>query len=595
MPGNTVDDQESSALGNKFTVAEWEVDVRALEITNGGETRKLESKVMDLLLCLASRPGEVMTREELEDAVWRDVFVGYDSLTNAVIKLRKVFGEDSRHAKIIETVPKVGYRLTAEVVPDLKGSQSVSGPESADKAAPDGREAAPGTPAARGATGRTRRRFAIAATVGAILMAVGGVIWWRLWAPDVAPARIERMAFPLPGKPSIAVLAFKDFGGDPERDYLSDAMAENIITELSRFAELFVIARNSSFSYKGRPVDVRQIAEELGVRYVLEGSVQQAGERLRVSVQLIDALAGTHVWAERYDRDVEDIFTLQDEITRTVVATVARKVEVKEQQRVARKHPASLAAYEYYLRGQTAWLRWSEEANEEARALFEKALELDPGLARGHTGLASVFLNYYRWGYGEMPRDEALARALASARKARELAPFDYYTHNVLAYIHMRSKSLAEAENGFRTALEVNPNAEIVLVNIAEMRNYQGRFTEAIDLMKQAMRRNPHHPDWYYWNLADAQLLSGRAEEALMSINKMSDMKSKKPARRSLALIYVQLGRLHEARAVMAEYLKDVPDFTLTSYRQYLQNLPFQDPAIIDDIVARMSKAGVPE
>jgi TolB-like protein/DNA-binding winged helix-turn-helix (wHTH) protein/Flp pilus assembly protein TadD len=582
MLGTAKNDPVLSALGEKFTVAGWTVDVRALEITNGENSSKLEPKVMDLLLCLANRPGEVMTRDELEEMVWRDVVVSYDSLTTAVIKLRKAFGDTSKQPRIIKTVPKVGYSLIAEVRPGLSNSERVTG------------SAPPGSvePAANA---RARWRLSVVAAAIVLLVAVGGVLWWQPWATDVAPARLEAMAFPLPGKPSIAVLAFKNLSENPEQELLSDAMAENIITELSRFSELFVIARNSSFTYKGKPVRVQQVAEELGVRYVIEGSLQKTENQLRVSVQLIDALAGTHLWAERYDRAIEDIFELQDEITSTVVATVAGKVRLKERDRAARKHPTNLAAYEYFLRGEKQWFQWTEEANEQARPSFEKAIELEPELARGHAGLAKVYLNFYRWGYGDMPREEALERALKAARTARELGPFDYYTHNVLAYIHMRSGSLVDAESGFATALEINPNAEIVLVNIAEMRNYQGRFEEAIDLMKKAMRRNPHHPDWYYWNLADAQSLAGRAEEALISINRMSSIRGKQPARRTLALIYVQLGRLDEARAVMAEYLEDNPDFTLTWYRQYLQTLPIQDPAIIDGTVDGMRQAGVPE
>jgi tetratricopeptide (TPR) repeat protein len=372
-------------------------------------------------------------------------------------------------------------------------------------------------------------------------------------------------------------------------------MAENIITELSRYTELFVIARNSSFSYKGKPVKVQRVAEELGVRYVLEGSVQRVGDRLRVTAQLIDAVAGTHMWAERYDRDVEDIFAVQDEITRTVVATVAHTVKVRESDRAARKPTENLDAYEYFLRGEKQWFRWSEEGNEQAHELFKKAVELDPEFARGHAGLAMVYLNAYRWGYSDLPREEALERALEAARKARQLGPSDYYTHHILAYIHMRSGSLKEAGAGFQRALELNPNAEIVLVAITEMRIYQGRYEEAIDLMKMAMRLNPHHPDWYYWNLADAQADSGRYEDALISINKLSDLRQKQPARRTLALIYVKLGRLDEARAVMAEYLKDNPDFTLTTYRRYLETLPYQDPALYEYAIDGMRIAGVPE
>lgn len=584
----------ASGLGDRFEVGEWLVDVRALQITNGGETRHLESKVMELLVCLAGRPGEVLTREELEAQVWRDVVVGYDSLTKAIIKLRRAFDDDSRHPQVIETVPKAGYRLIAEVKADPLGAHQRDKPVPVHATAGEEKATALDRPGMSRVPMRTRRTWAITAAAVVLLVIAGGLMGWQPWGPDVAPARPGKMAFPLPGKPSIAVLAFENLSGNPKQGYLSDAMAENIITELSRFASLFVIARNSSFAFKDKPADIRQVAEELGVRYVLGGSLQREEGRLRVSVHLIDALAGTYVWGEHYDRHVEDIFAIQDEIANTVAATVAHTVEERERVRATRKHPASLAAYEYYWRGDKAWSEWTKESNLRALSLFEKAIELDPNLARGYAGLANVYLNGYRWGYLDLPREESLKRALAAARKAVKLDPRDHFTHQRLAHIHMRRKALDEADAGFQKALQINPNSEHVLVDIAELRQYQGRYQESIDLMKEAMRRNPRHPDWYHWVLADTRSLMGRYEEALESMNRMASMPNER-AYRSLAAIYVGLGRMDEAREAVKQYLERDPGFNVTKYREYLETLPYQDEGARQHYIDKLRKAGLPE
>jgi len=440
------------------------------------------------------------------------------------------------------------------------------------------------------------RHWPTAALTVALVLVLAIGVWWRPWAPDVEPARLAAMAHPLPKNPSVAVLAFDNLSGDSKQDFLSDAMAETIITELSRFRELFVIARNSSFKYKGKSMDTRKIAEDLGVRYVLEGSLQRNKDKLRVTAQLIDALEGSHVWAEKYDRDVKDIFKIQDEITRKVVASVARAVHVTELDRIQRKHPASLAAYEYYLKGEKVWDKATSEANAQALQLFNKALALDPNLARGYVGRAKVYLDNYRWGHGDLPREEALKRAISAARKAVELDPLDWDTHGILAYIRMRSGDLEKADAGFQKAMEVNPNAEKLLVAIAEMRIYQGRYEEAIDLMKKAMRLNPHHASWYHGVLADAYGLDRQYEKALASLDRMT---GKKPhwALRTQIKVYVSLDRLDDARATMREYLATNPKIkTLSEYRRYLRTLPWKpSEAFIDYSINRMRKAGMPE
>jgi adenylate cyclase len=438
----------------------------------------------------------------------------------------------------------------------------------------------------------SRWRLPIAAAAAVLLVAVGGVIWWQPWAPEFAPAEVEAMALPLPDKPSIAVLAFDSLGENPEQEALSDAISDNIITELSHFSELFVIARNSSFSYKGKPVKVRQVAEELGVRYVLEGSLQRSADRVRVTVRLIDALAGNHVWAQVYDRQLEDIFEIQDEIARTVAATVEEKVEVRERDRVMAAHPASLEAFEYWMRGTKHWFEWTEEGNDKAQLMYTKAVELDPNMARGYLGLAWVYINGFSNGWTELSREEALKRARELAQKGLELAPYDYFPHQTMGYVHMQAGEREQAIARQKKAIELNPNAGYPMMDLGETLIYAGRAPEAIVWFQKAMRLNPHHPDWFYWSQGKAEYAAGHYEEAAASMQKMNVIPNR--ARHILAAAYVQVGRLDEANAIVKTILEKNPEYSLEKLRLYFAE-KYKDPTIPKRYIEDLRKAGLPE
>jgi adenylate cyclase len=426
------------------------------------------------------------------------------------------------------------------------------------------------------------------AAAAVLVVAVGGLFWWQPWTPDVEPASVERMAFPLPDKPSIAVLAFDNLSGDPEKNYLSDGLSENIITELSRFKEFFVIARNSTFAYKGEPVKVRQVAEELGVRYVVEGSVQIAGDRVRVTSQLIDATSGKHLWAERYDRDLQDIFAVQDEITQTIVATLAEKVDLAERERATRQPVTSLQAYELHQRGREIWHRWTREANEEARKLYEQAIELDPKYPGAYRSLAWTHINDYRYSWSESPVN-SLGIAFDTIQKAVALDPFSHRIRWTLAKVRSLRGEHDQALQEFDRALELNPNAADVIMERAELLVYTGRVDEALSDLRVAMRLNPHHPNWYHWSLGWVLYEAGQYEEALVALKKLNPFLN--PARRSLAAVYVRLGRIEEAKAEAEEFLKKEPDYSLENEK----TAPYKDPSQLERWTEDLRKAGFPE
>jgi adenylate cyclase len=434
------------------------------------------------------------------------------------------------------------------------------------------------------------KRWQWTALAAVVVLIVGAVAIWNFYfrLPSVEPASVEKMAFPLPDKPSIAVLPFLNMSEDKEQEYFVDGITNDIITALFEFKNLFVIASNSTFTYKGKPVKVQQVSEELGVQYVLEGSVQRTSDRMRINAQLIDATTGKHLWAERYDRDAQRLFDIQDEIVETIVATLAFKVDATERERVMRKAPANLSAYDYWLRGRHIWFRFTKEANAEARHLFEKAIELDPNWGRPYGYMAWVYVNELRFGWSEDP-EKTLGLALEWALKRYELNPDDYETHWALGivYLHLRDFDLAISE--YERALALNSNDADFLAEMAIALNYMGRSEQAIAQLKKAMRMNPRHPSWYLGVLGYAYYEVGQYKEALATLKQ--DNKPWFTTHRTLAAVYVRLGRLEEARAEVSKMFEKNPDYTLKSEN----HRPYNDDTRRERLVNDLRKAGVPK
>ena len=396
------------------------------------------------------------------------------------------------------------------------------------------------------------------------------------------------MAYPLPDKPSIAVLPFANMSDDPQQEYFVDGITNDIITALSEFKFLFIIASTSSFAYKGKPVKVQEVSEELGVRYVLEGSVQRTGDRMRINAQLIDATTGKHLWAERYDREAKRLFDIQDEIVETIVATMAFEVDAVERERVARKGPENLDAYDYWLRGRDAWFRWTKEANAEAGSLYQKAIELDPSWARPYCYMPWVHVNDMQNGWSENP-EKSLELALEWAQKCYALDPNDYKTHWTLGLVYLYLGNFDLALSEYERALALNSNDADFLAQMTEALTYLGRPEQAIAQLKKAMRMNPRHPSWYWELLGFAYYEVGQYKEALAALKH-----GNKPSffdHRNLAAVYVRLGRLEEARAEVSKLLEKNPHYTLRSEN----NSPYKDENRREHLINDLRKAGMPE
>jgi adenylate cyclase len=439
---------------------------------------------------------------------------------------------------------------------------------------------------------RRGQRVALAVVI-VLLLVVGGLLIWRTASPPVEVASVEKMAFPLPDKPSIAVLPFVNMSDDPKQEYFSDGLTDQIINGLSKTPYLFVIARNSTFTYKGKAVKVQKVAEDLGVKYVLEGSVQKTADRIRITAQLIDATTGHHLWSERYDRALEDIFAIQDDITMEIMKAMQIKLTRGEQARLWAKHETTnLSAYEKAQEGRAHMLRITKEDVVRGRQLFEEAIALDPKFASAYAFLGWAHFFDARFGWTES-RGESIKMAFECAQKALEMDDTLDYARALLSAVYLvkrnHEKAIAEAEQ----ALDLNPNGALVHNTMAGVLGCSGRWEESIIYGKKSIRLNPFPPpNSFHW-LGRAYFMTEQYDEAIQTFKNALDVSPNYlPAHAFLAASYSSLGRETEAAAAADEVLRINPKFSLESYAK---TLPYKNKADVERYVAALRKAGLPE
>jgi len=384
-------------------------------------------------------------------------------------------------------------------------------------------------------------------------------------------------------KPSIAVLPFTNMSGEPEQEYFSDGITEDIITELSRFRSLFVIARNSSFQYKGKNVDVRRIARELGVQFLVEGSVRKMGDRIRITAQLIDTATGNHLWSERYDRALSEIFVIQDEVLLSIVARVEGRLVASVAEQAKRKPPEQLAAFDCVLRARNHINTYDTES---AEPLLQHAIELDPRYAQAYVWLAiTSYVKYF-----SEPKRELLDKALTLARQAVEIDPDDALCHSTVAVILTLRQEYEEAGTSFDRALTLNPSDTFVMVDHAYWQCTVGSNSEALERLDSVLKRDPFPPGWYWGVLAQPLFALGRYEEAVQSVRRMD-----RPYHFDYALMaacLAQLGRTDESLTTISKSLSLHPSFTI---REFLLTYPRKHQADTDHLEKSLRKAGLPE
>ncbi|WGR69300.1 MULTISPECIES: winged helix-turn-helix domain-containing protein [unclassified Bradyrhizobium] len=523
----------------RYLFEEYVFDTDRRELHRGADLVSVAPQVFDILDYLIRNRERVVSKDDLLEAIWKGRIVSEAALTTRLNAARTAIGDCGEAQRLIKTLPRKGFRFVGEV-----------------------RESPKPDPLAA--------------------------------VHDQQEARIVA-ALPLPDKPSIAVLPFSNLSSDPEQDYFADGVVEDITMALSLFRWLFVVARNSSFAYKGRPVDVKQVGRELGVRYVLEGSVRRAGKRVRIAAQLIDAETGAHLWADRFEGPVEDMFDLQDHLTSSVVGAIAPKLQHEEIKRARRKPTENLDAYDYYLRG-LAKARWSKHANSDALDLFYKAIELDPRLACAY-GMAA-WCHVRRKALGEM-NDQPLesAEAIRLARKAVDLGADDPFALSMGAYaLAFVAREFDDAADFMDRALAVNPNLARAWMLSAWLRVWRGEPDLVLEHCAHAMRLSPLDPSMYYTThsaMAYAHFLAGRHDIALSCAEKaMRD----NPAFLLTICIYaasgVLAGRMEPARRAISRALEDNPGLTASSLSELT---PFRRPENFAIFAKALRNAGLPD
>lgn len=516
----------------QFLFGDHALDTDRRELRRGTEQISVGPQVFDLLVYLVENRERVVTKDDLLEAVWQGRIVSESTLTTHINAVRKAVGDTGEDQSLIRTVPRKGFRFVGEV---------------REEKLPKGQDSAKDIP--------------------------------KLALPD---------------KPSIAVLPFQNLSGDPEQDYFADGVVEDIITALSRMRWLFVIARNSSFTYKGRAVDVKQVGRELGVRYVLEGSVRKAANRVRITGQLIDTSNGSHLWAERFDGTLEDIFDLQDQIATSVVGAIAPQLEQAEIERAKRKPTESLDAYDYFLRGMASFYRRTKESTTEALNQFSKAIELDSGFASAY-GMAAQCYCWRKINGWMNDRLQEAAEGTRLARRATELGKDDAIA--LARGAHSLTVLAGDVDIGVECverALALNPNSAAAWHVSGALRMYRGDLDLAIKHLARNMRLSPLDPEAFRTQgvMALTHLFSGRFDEASTWAEKsVRELPSFLPGLIAAAASHALAGRTSDAHRVMQRLRQFDPVLRVSNVKDWLPFRP-EDSAILAD---GLQKAGLPE
>ena len=452
----------SRARRVQFVFSNHVLDTDRRELSCGRSGVPVEPQVFDLLVYLLENRDRVVSKDDMIDNIWGGRIVADSTLTSRINAARKAIGDTGADQKLIRTIPRKGFRFVGTVLTQL---------------------------------GRPDNEDSVAAS-----------------ADHVGPPRSE---LPQPDRPAIAVLPFTNMSGDREQEYFSDGISEDIITALSKLRWFFVIARNSTFVYKGRSVHISQIARELGVRYVVEGSVRKSGEQVRISAQLNDVSTGSHIWAERYDRNLADVFAVQDEITESIVSAIEPQLYAAENFRAQRKPPGSLDAWDLVMRALSHFWRVTRQDNVVAQALLEKAIAIDPhyGQALGVLATSHIFGAHMGWADMRAAVPIAEREALAAVEADTE----DAWAHHGLAYTYLFARRFDDAIAEFELALRLNPNFSFAQAFYGVTLCYSGRWKEGDLAVRRALRLSPRDPSstLYYGIAAYAQFIGRNYDEAI--------------------------------------------------------------------------------
>lgn len=545
-----------------FKIGDWRVEPATGQVSNGKLEQRLEPKAMAVLVYLADHAGDIVTRQELEENIWQGTVVTHEALTVTINKIRSALGDDSRHPRFIETLSKRGYRLIA----------TVSNKDSAQM---------------RIGTG-SKLALARQLAVGSVLII--GLLLAGKYLLNGSPTD-EQSADD--DRPSIAVIPFANMSGEKAQDYFAAGMTEYLITDLSRLKGLVVISRNSVFSFDSESVDIKQVSQTLKVRYVLTGSVLKNKDVLRVAVQLTDASNGVQLWANRYDGKLDELFTLQDDISRQITAALFSRVTFNEQELGSHNYTNNPAAHDYYIRGNALYTSITKEANSLAREMFNKALALDPKLASAHSAIALTYVDDYRRKWSRDP-SRSVELALASANRAIKIDKDAAVAHWVLAYTYLYGrKQPHKAVDAAQQALRLFPNYADAYAVTASAYSFIGRSLDAIRVNRQAMRLNPTSSFVYSANLGRDYYFLGQYDRAIESL-KMAIFRNENylNAHLYLAATYARIGQIDDAEWEVEKIIQLDPAFSL---KYWAGTQPYTEAERLQRMVLDLRKAGIPE
>lgn len=561
----TTDDINNNS--KSFYVADWEVRPAACELVRGSEVVKLEPKVMDLLQLLASRPGEVFTRIQLEEQVWPGLVIGYDALTKSIGKLREALGDTDKPPVYIQTIPKKGYRLIAPVAANGTASKkSVTGPAS-----------------------RTKGRGLLISGVVAIVLIGISLIVFNL--PEKKNTAIPETKYE-PVKSSLIILPFKNLNADPQQDYFIRGIVDDLITELSGYSGINVISSRIAFQFQDPDLDIRTLVDELGVRYVVEGSIRRTAEQIRINVQIFDTKSGTNLWAEQYDRPLAALFDIQDEVRSKIVSALSVKLSESERNREHKRYTNSIEAYDAFLRGQISYIkRASASDNLEARQHFEQAIAIDPGFARAYGALAMANADAYRHDWVENPNLTARF-AIKQAQHAIKLAPDSRYTNMANGYVQLFvAGNYDVAEQMAERVLKIDARDADANMLLAATYVHSGKPDKAEAYVESSMRLNPNRSAVYYVIGALANLTRGNNIAAHRFLeHSLQTNPEHSIGKIYMAITLVRLNRMEEAMWYAEEIRVLNPKFDA---EKWARTQPFKNRKINQQLLDDLRKAGL--
>lgn len=567
----------ASKQTDMLMIAGWRLDEDRRRLEQGEESLRLEPKTTLLLGYLARHVGEPISREQLLAEVWPGVIVSDEVLTNAVNKIRRAFGDDRQNPKIIETIPKMGYRLIAEVVRVSLNDES--------------QEQTGQFFHSRQKTGRNR--YSWSQVIGGIILiglltGLGG--YFLLTQPD-QNRMVEEGTISLIGdKPSIAIMPFVNLGDDPYQDYFVDGITDDLITELAKNPKLLVIARDSTFFYKGQPLNISDLVSRLNVRYLLHGSVRRIEDSVRINAQLVDTANEALVWAERYDGSVDQIFKFQDEITGQIASALYAKVGFREQAGQKRQNVPALDAYDKFIYGRNRFYMYANrDENQTAREFYKDAIELDSNFASAYAMLAWTHVFDVMNGWSE-EREKSFDKAISLAKQAVALNDEQPIAYFVTGLAYREKKEYIKAMVDTEKAIEIDPNYANGYMLLSSLLYFSGRPEEGLYRIKEAMRLHPHHPYNYSLHLGQVYFVLKRYIDSIQTLkDAVASYPSSERLHVWLAAAYAYAGKLDDANWEVDQVLTINPDFSLERIKE---TYPFKDDADRDHFIAGLRFAG---